>query len=138
MKNISNKLIVSFIDYLYLNLGVGFIWGNDFGQFITWLKVYNLPLKFAEIDDSRILGAEAALWTEVSNEDTLDTYLWIRASALAERLWNPSIKQTEVELVQRLVSQKERMQSRGIKVAPVSSSLCESNPGLCFKNQLLS
>ena len=58
---------------------------------ITWAKIYDLPLSPAGISKDRILGAEATLWSEVNNEYTLDDYLWVRSSAMAERLWNEVI-----------------------------------------------
>jgi hypothetical protein len=35
----------------------------------------------------RILGGEVTLWGEVNDYSTLDNYLWVRASAMGERLW---------------------------------------------------
>ena len=99
---------------------------------ITWKKVYNIPLFPESIKQDRILGAEATLWGEVSNEDTLDDYLWIRTSCLAERLWNSNIKQDDVSLVKRLVEFKNRLNQRGVNTSPVTVEMCERNPELCF------
>jgi len=46
------------------------------------------------VDKSRILGAIACLWGEVSNEDTLENNLWMRATAFASRVWSEKIQQT--------------------------------------------
>lgn len=37
----------------------------------------------------RLLGAEACLWSELVDADTLDVRLWSRLPALAERFWSP-------------------------------------------------
>lgn len=42
------------------------------------------------------------MWGETSNDETADTYMWVRASALAERLWNME-KDTVGGVAERLI-----------------------------------
>ena len=102
------------------------------GKFITWAEAYNIPLSPDGIDADRIIGGEATMWGEVNNPNTIDDYLWVRASSIAERLWNSKIDQNEVELVTRLVGMKNLLNSRTIGAAPVTVELCELNPSICF------
>ncbi|WP_010515926.1 beta-N-acetylhexosaminidase [Komagataeibacter oboediens] len=52
--------------------------------------------------DDRVMGAEAALWTEIVTEEMLDNRLWPRAAALAERFWSPATVRDESSLAARL------------------------------------
>lgn len=45
----------------------------------------------------RILGGEACLWTEFVSSRTLDSRIWPRAAAVAEKLWSRQDMTTDVE-----------------------------------------
>ena len=45
--------------------------------------------KLTPEEASRILGGEACMWAEYANAETVDSRIWPRAAAIAERLWSP-------------------------------------------------
>lgn len=55
----------------------------------TWQRMYVLdPLgEVSPASPGTILGGEAAMWTEKVDASTLDSVIWPRAAAVAERLW---------------------------------------------------
>lgn len=105
------KVIVSNHDVLYLDCGFsGWVTGghNWCSPYHGWQDIYDLrmePIAGNRID--QIYGAETPLWTEQTDEKALDSRIWPRAAALAERLWS-SMKLNTSELVQKIRNQKSK------------------------------
>lgn len=106
--------------------------------FLVTRKVVNDNLvKQTTTFEFDISGGEACLWTEQVDEWNLDSRLWPRAAALAERLWTDPQLDTTTYMIQedvytRLTTHRERLISRGIKPEAMWPAWCTQNPGMCL------
>ena len=63
----------------------------------------------------RILGGEAAMWSEVVSAGTIDSRIWPRAAAVAEKLWSPAEATQDVEdMYRRLDHVSTVLTARGV------------------------
>ncbi|XP_070509770.1 chitooligosaccharidolytic beta-N-acetylglucosaminidase-like [Chironomus tepperi] len=133
--NSGYKVIISNNDAFYLDCGFGswasdgLIWCSPYNE---WQKVYNNDIDGmggARID--QILGGSATIWSESIDEQNLDSKIWPRASALAERLWtNPKEHWRNAE-PRFLMHQMYLKSSGGLASEVLQPEWCVHNEGLC-------
>ncbi|XP_039444957.1 chitooligosaccharidolytic beta-N-acetylglucosaminidase-like isoform X2 [Culex pipiens pallens] len=128
------RLIISNYDVLYLDCGFpGWVQGglNWCAPYSGWQDIYDND--FFAVDpqlSANILGSEAALWTEQADRHTLDSRLWPRLSALAERLWtNPVERWQSAE--SRMMIHRERLVENGVGADSLQPTWCLQNEGVC-------
>jgi len=139
------KTIVSSQDYYYLDIGFGRPRSNPYPDvpgsgFNHWNRVYSYDFRANLTQDQAdlILGSEAALWGELSDENIAEGRLHPRLSAFAERQWSgyetPSgASITSEKAVLRLFPWRERLVLRGIKASPLNQGFCTRNILDCFQ-----
>jgi len=96
---------------------------------VTWEQMYVLdPLNgVQDVDAAKLLGGETALWTEMIDASTMDSMLWPRTAAVAERLWRgspPGVLRDRKDRVlretrQRLACFRCRLLERGVGASPL-------------------
>ncbi|KAK0565620.1 Glucosamine-6-phosphate isomerase (Glucosamine-6-phosphate deaminase) (GNPDA) (GlcN6P deaminase) [Tilletia horrida] len=135
-------------DYFYLDCGAGGWLGNapnlqSWCPFVTWQKSYAFDpyagTEGIEGGRERVLGGEAALWTEQADEVSMDGYLWPRAGSAAEVFWTgASYKDNDVnqtrngsEALPRLHEVRFRLVDRGYAARPLQPLWCALRPGQC-------
>jgi hexosaminidase len=63
---------------------------------------------------ARILGGEACIWTEQTTAQDIDSRIWPRTAAIAERLWSPRDVDNVDDMYRRLVVESLRLEALGL------------------------
>lgn len=77
------------------------------------------------------------LWTEQVDEPLLDSRLWPRSSALAERLWTDPANNHDPEFLpqdvfSRMSVFRNRLIKLGIQAEPIFPKFCSQNANECL------
>jgi hexosaminidase len=73
----------------------------------------NTPI--ASADQSRVLGGEGTMWAEWVTPETIDSRIWPRMAAIAERLWSPRTVTDVDDMYRRLAIVSDRLAEAGLQ-----------------------
>ncbi|MGC2481221.1 MAG: family 20 glycosylhydrolase [Candidatus Sulfotelmatobacter sp.] len=65
-------------------------------------------------EQARILGGEACMWNEQTTARDIDSRIWPRAAAIAERLWSPRDVDNVDDMYRRLGVESVRLEALGL------------------------
>ena len=65
-------------------------------------------------EQKRILGGEACMWAEYVSPESIDSRIWPRTAAIAERLWSPQDVRDVNSMYQRLEVESSRLEWLGL------------------------
>ena len=72
----------------YLDIGFGNFYGNNYGVYQNWRKMYSFNPRIANVN---VIGGESCMWNEMGNKYTFEQKVVQRAAVIAERLWNDKV-----------------------------------------------
>jgi hexosaminidase len=65
-------------------------------------------------EEARILGGEATMWSEYVGPETIDSRIWPRVAAIAERFWSPGSVSDVNDMYRRLEVVSARLEEFGL------------------------
>ncbi|HWT03177.1 MAG TPA: family 20 glycosylhydrolase [Pyrinomonadaceae bacterium] len=67
-----------------------------------------------EAEAAHVLGGEATMWSEWVTPETIDSRIWPRTAAIAERLWSPREVTNVDDMYRRLAATSVRLEELGL------------------------
>lgn len=78
---------------------------------------------------ARILGGEATMWSEYVTPEIVDSRIWPRTAAIAERLWSPQQIRDVDSMYQRLAIVSQKLQYYGLQHVSFTDIMLERMSG---------
>jgi len=75
----------------------------------------DLPIELPDSFRANLRGGEAAQWSEMADQNNIETRIWPRAAAVAERLWSSASVRGEDDLYRRLFKLSEQLDEAGLQ-----------------------
>jgi len=87
-------------------------------------------------EKARILGGESCMWSEYVNAENVDSRIWPRNAAIAERLWSPQEVRDPVSMYARLEAISARLEWLGLTHRSVYGAMLQRIAGSASPEEL--
>jgi len=86
----------------------------------AWKHYMNDPLpsstsKLSSDEKKHVLGGEATMWSELVTPENIDSRIWPRTAAIAERLWSPETVKDVNDMYRRLAAVSLELEGVGLR-----------------------
>jgi hexosaminidase len=79
---------------------------------------------------AHVLGGEATIWSELVSPETIESRIWPRTAAIAERLWSPAEVTDVSSMYRRLALVSQELAWVGIPYAATSEKMIQRTAGV--------
>jgi hexosaminidase len=73
------------------------------------------PANLSSEESKRILGGEATMWSEFATPENVDSRIWPRTAAIAERFWSPRDTRDVASMYTRLALISQKLNNYGLE-----------------------
>lgn len=85
--------------------------------------------QLTEAQAKNVLGGEACMWAELVDSETVDSRIWPRAAAIAERLWSPRETTDVASMYARMEAVSRKLEWTGVEHRAASGPMLDRIAG---------